>query len=264
MRRASCCSRKATRPSVAMTLAAAGRCLARSLGTRVFESEVRVWFASRAARRLGDASEARRLALEALDIYADAPPEFLLPILLGAVAATTRDLDLREQHYARAEALLATAMSHNHLFLYCDGIDDAPAREDDDRALRYADALEAHTAVEPLPWVEVVVARARILGRRATHRGDPDVAAVAARARALGMRWAARFFGVTQRRRIRNRRSPLRNAPRCSWRRRRAGRWARRGEGGGPLGLHTISASVVSALLLTAVSPQSAMPPHCS
>ena len=56
-----------------------------------------------------------------------------------------------------------TGLAHNHLWFYRDAIEASLAAHEWATALSYAGALEQVCQVEPLPWVELVVERARAI-----------------------------------------------------------------------------------------------------
>ena len=93
---------------------------------------------------------------------------------------------------AEGEALLADgALSHNHFWYRGDAIDAALETGDAAEARRHADALERYASVEPTPWSDFTVARARALADAVD--GCADVAAIRAlrvRASALDLRAA--------------------------------------------------------------------------
>ena len=71
------------------------------------------------------------------------------------------------------ERLLAEGcVSHNHFHFYPDAMKIALAMSEWDETERYADALEAYTSAEPLPYTEFCIARGRALA--AFGRGKRD------------------------------------------------------------------------------------------
>lgn len=80
------------------------------------------------------------------------------------------------------ERLLAEGcVAHNYFLFYRDAIESCMARGDGEGVVRYADALEAYTSGEPLPWSNFLIARARALA--AWGRGARDAASLAELAR---------------------------------------------------------------------------------
>ena len=76
---------------------------------------------------------------------------------------------------AEGEAILAQgAVSHNHLRFYPQAIDTALDLGDWAEAERYADALEAFTRSEPLPWSDFFIARGRALAALGRGRHEED------------------------------------------------------------------------------------------
>jgi hypothetical protein len=93
---------------------------------------------------------------------------------------------------AQGEALLADgALSHSHFWYRGDAIDAALEAGDAAEARRHADALERYASVEPTPWSDFTVARARALADVIDGRADaPALRALRTRASALDLRAA--------------------------------------------------------------------------
>jgi hypothetical protein len=78
--------------------------------------------------------------------------------------SVVRERAERDNLLAEGEHLLRQgSVGHNHLWFYRDAIEAMLAASDAVGALRYAAALEAYTAAEPLPWADVFAARGRAL-----------------------------------------------------------------------------------------------------
>ena len=104
--------------------------------------------------------------------------EFYGPRILARIAAFTDDPAEREQALGEGEAMLeAGTLGHNYLRFYRHAVEACHKAGDWDRAERYADALEAYTRPEPLPWSEFFIARGRALA--AFGRGQRDDATTA-------------------------------------------------------------------------------------
>jgi len=104
---------------------------------------------------------------------------FYGPIILGVMALVTDEPERRRELLDEAQQLLeGGCVSHNYLRFYPYGMYVAWALGDADRLERYADALEAYAAAEPLPWTELFVPWGRTLAR--ALRGEVDAAALRA------------------------------------------------------------------------------------
>ena len=158
--------------------------LTRQLGARRFEAET-LTFLGEVRSRAGRRSEAVALAREGLAISRATGMAYMGPILLGFLARFTDDLQERAAALAEGEALLANgSISHNYLWFYREAIEAALEMADYDAVERYAAALAAYTAPEPLPWADFVVAWGRALAASARgilDAGDPGRADAAAR-----------------------------------------------------------------------------------
>lgn len=150
--------------------AEAALALSRQLGAQRFDAEA---LAMRAElhRIAGRSAEAAADSALALEICRRTGPAFVGPMVLGLRARILEEREARTATLDEGEALLrAGAVSHNQLFFGWDAIEVSLADGDWKAAERYAAALEAYTAAEPLPWSTFVVARARALA--ATGRGQ--------------------------------------------------------------------------------------------
>ncbi|MBL8710883.1 MAG: AAA family ATPase [Rhodospirillaceae bacterium] len=95
----------------------------------------------------------------------------------------------------RGEVLLRqTGMAHNHIFFRAFAIDWAIIADDWALLDRFAGGLAQFTAAEPLPYVEIVIERARLLARLQRNPGDVsarrDLMLLAADARRIDFRLA--------------------------------------------------------------------------
>lgn len=143
---------------------------ARALGNRRFQPYV-MMHQARGQMATGDAAGARALLDEALTICRETDPQFVAPRVLGLVALAAGADTARHDALAEGEAVLARGCNaHNHLWFYRDGIDACLGAGDWDGAKRYAAALAAYTAAEPLPWSDFIADRGRALA--AHGRGD--------------------------------------------------------------------------------------------
>ncbi len=137
--------------------------LARELGARRFEAEA-LALSGLALNGLQRREDARAVLQDAVELARVAAPTYCGPWALGAMAmATDEPLALRRL-LDEGEALLARGcVSHNHLEFRLLATEVSLRTGDRDGALHHAQALEAYTRQEPLPWADLVIARARAL-----------------------------------------------------------------------------------------------------
>jgi class 3 adenylate cyclase/tetratricopeptide (TPR) repeat protein len=146
--------------------------LARETGTRRFEAFI-VHSMVRVALHDGDLETARAHAREAWRIASEVGPRFAGPLALGSVAATAASDEARDRALREGERLLAEGcIAHCHFGFYSEAIDIMLRAGNWSEAERYAEALEAFSRAEPLPWTDLQVARGRALA--AAGRGHPD------------------------------------------------------------------------------------------
>jgi hypothetical protein len=114
--------------------------------------------------------EAREHLAEALDLARETGMGFLGPAVFGGLALAAADAQERRRALQEGEALLrGNCVGHCYYWFYRDALDASLDGGDWDEAERYADALEAYSRPEPLPWAQLMAARARALaavGRR--------------------------------------------------------------------------------------------------
>ncbi|MEP6656269.1 MAG: adenylate/guanylate cyclase domain-containing protein [Betaproteobacteria bacterium] len=146
------------------------RDIAQSLGARRYLAAILAHDAE-VLRSRGAVDEARSNLEEALALSRETGIGFCGPMVLGLMALCAVDDQTRQRHAAEAEAVLAAGcISHNYFFYYRYAIEAALDRDDFAAAMHYADALEAYTHAEPLPYSEMLIRRARTL---ATFKRDP-------------------------------------------------------------------------------------------
>ncbi|WP_169261729.1 BTAD domain-containing putative transcriptional regulator [Aromatoleum diolicum] len=116
------------------------------------------------------------------------------PPILAALAAVTSDPGKRKAALDEGEALLAGGcVSHCHLLFYEYAIDIEIEQGDWPVVERYAGALEDYTRVEPMPWSDFLIRRARALARVGEGVRDASLVetlrALADEARRAGIKW---------------------------------------------------------------------------
>ncbi|WP_436637002.1 adenylate/guanylate cyclase domain-containing protein [Microbaculum sp. FT89] len=172
--------------------------IAAGLGATRFQSENRA-FLSWALRYGGNRAEALRVAREGRALSDEASRYYMLPVVLGQVAASSDDAGEVETAIAEARDILAgQALSHCYSFFYRAMIEaDIDADVDTGRAARvveWADALDAATAIEPCAWTSYVSRWGRAMAACAGRGARPDgvaLATLAAEGRRIGLHWLA-------------------------------------------------------------------------
>jgi hypothetical protein len=165
--------------------------LARLAGSRRYEATLLSCAAEHRMRR-GDLRGAREDTVRAVALSQQVGAGFIGAALQGRMARLAATPEARAACLAEGEALLAhTGIAHNHLWFHRDAIEACLWAGEFARALAHADALEQTFAAEPLPWVGMMVERARAIA--ALHGGDPTarerLARVAEVAEAAGNGW---------------------------------------------------------------------------
>ena len=146
--------------------------LAVRIGATRFE-QTGVEYLARSLFRLGRREEALALITKAIAIQrqSEAGMRFMGPRALGCLALVEPDRAKRLAALAQGEAFLRQGTgAHNPLWFYCDAMEVALELADWGEVRRYAAALEATTAAEPLPWSAFYAARGRALA--ACRSGD--------------------------------------------------------------------------------------------
>jgi len=163
--------------------------LARAIGSRRFAAIDLVMLAH-IARATGDIDGARRHLDECEEMLRPVGPKFAGAMLLSARARVAPSPEERARCLADGEALLGDgALSHNPLWFRSDAIDIALEAGAAAEARRHAEALERYASIEPTPWSDFMVARARALADVIEGRADAAVIrALRARAVALELR----------------------------------------------------------------------------
>lgn len=139
--------------------------MSRELGSKRFDAII-LGFMSRAIEASGRHDEALGLAREAVALAMDVGPGFVGALVQGCLALITDDAAEQGRALAEGEVLLARGcIGHNYLRFYPDAIEVCRRAGRADEALRYAAALEAYVAAEPLPWSTFHIDRARSWAR---------------------------------------------------------------------------------------------------
>jgi class 3 adenylate cyclase/tetratricopeptide (TPR) repeat protein len=168
--------------------------LAGEIGAKRYESITAIILAM-SRRMAGDPAAAEELCQRALQLAEETGLGFAGALIEAIHANILGPGPTARQAVERGEDLLRqTSMAHNHIFFRAFAIDWAMAAGEWNRVERYAGDLAQFTAAEPLPYVEMIIERARLLARLQRDPGDagarPPLAALAARARLVDFRLA--------------------------------------------------------------------------
>jgi tetratricopeptide (TPR) repeat protein len=174
--------------------------LARLAGSRRYEATV-LYFCAEHKLRQGDRARARNDMEQALALARQTGLGFIGAALQGRLARLADSAEERAAHLAEGEALLKdTGLAHNYLWFCRDAMEASLAARDWSCALHHAASLERRFHVETLPWVGLMVERARAIA--AAAQTSKDAAAmtrlreVRATAVAAGNGWA--LAGIDQ------------------------------------------------------------------
>jgi len=146
--------------------------VARAAGSRRYESTL-LLFAAEASLRRGDHARAAENLQLALELATQTGLGFIGAAVHARRARVAPSAEERAAALAAGELLLRdSALLHSQLWFYRDAIEACLAAGEWPQALRYADALEATVRAEPLPWVDLMVERARSIAGYAQDRAD--------------------------------------------------------------------------------------------
>jgi tetratricopeptide (TPR) repeat protein len=156
--------------------------MARALGAQRYVA-IQLPLLAQVRHAQGRHDEAEAAVREAMTIAEETGPGFCGAIICGVAACVERDPDRQKAALERGEALLReTGLSHNHIWFRLYAIDWALAHKNWAEVERQVARLTQYTAAEPLPFVDLLLERARTymqLGRA------PEDAAVVTKLRAL-------------------------------------------------------------------------------
>ena len=146
----------------------------------------------------GRAAEAHERNEEALVLANETGTRFGGPFIFALKARMEDDPRERERCRAEAETFLDEGgVGHSPIGYHRIGIDDTLARGEWVRARAHAAALEAYTRDEPLPYVEFLIARGRVLAELGEQPADAAARAELARlkAEAVRLKWPIAWPG---------------------------------------------------------------------
>jgi hypothetical protein len=115
--------------------------------------------------RAGQREEARAVIDKALGIARATGMAYIGPLVLAHLARTEDDASARQAFLDEIEALLKTAISHNHWLGRRQLIELGWELRDPDLMEFHAQALAAYAQAEPAPLLDCVVRRGRALAR---------------------------------------------------------------------------------------------------
>ena len=149
-----------------------GIALAREIGARRFEAEGQV-LRGLAMLGLGDRNVAQATLADAVALARTAARTYCGPWALASLALASEDAGVCRALLDEGEQWLAAGcVSHNYFEFYRHAIEVSWRFGDRARASRYADALDAYTQQERLPWADLVMRWGRALAR--VERSAPD------------------------------------------------------------------------------------------
>lgn len=152
--------------------------MARELGAKRYVS-ILLPLLALLRRAQGRHAEAEAAVREAMALAEETGTGFCGAIVCGIAARVERDPGRRRAAIDRGEALLReTGLSHNHIWFRFYAIDWAIEHREWAEAERQIERLIDYTAAEPLPFVELMIGRARGLLRLA-HAPDDRAARAA-------------------------------------------------------------------------------------
>lgn len=166
--------------------------LAAEIGARRYES-ITATILAMSLLAAGRRAEAEVLSRRAVTLAEETGIGFAGALIL-AVRAMILGIGVEARTaIERGEALLRqTGMAHNHIFFRAFAIDWAISAGDWALLERYAGGLAQFTAADPLPYVEIVIERARLLARLQRDPADEsaqrDIMRLAADARRIDFR----------------------------------------------------------------------------
>ncbi|MBT4426365.1 MAG: tetratricopeptide repeat protein, partial [Rhodospirillaceae bacterium] len=145
--------------------------LADSLGASRFKPFLLIYIARIRFARGEGAVESVKLMREALDLARQTGASFLAPWVLSTLALVCEDRETALEALAGGEELLTEGcVGHNYYAFYRNAIEVSLHYRNWPEVERYAAALAAYSADEPLPWSEFLCARGRALA--ASGRGE--------------------------------------------------------------------------------------------
>ncbi len=142
--------------------------LANGLGARRFDPVNQVSVA-KVALIEGRRDEAIALAEQAVATTRETGPRFAGPMALGTLALVSDREEVRRQAISEGLAILdSDCVSHNYLWFYRDAMEACLLAGNFPGVEALAQAAADYTSAEPLPWMDLLIDRARTLAQAAT------------------------------------------------------------------------------------------------
>jgi len=135
--------------------------MARALGAKRYVS-IQLPLLAQVRHAQGRHDEAEAAVREAMTIAEETGPGFCGAIICGVAACVERDTERQQAALLRGEELLRqTGLSHNHIWFRLYAIDWGLAHRNWAEVERQIGRLVQYTAAEPLPFIELLIERAR-------------------------------------------------------------------------------------------------------
>ncbi len=151
------------------------------LGASRFRAQALVHLARLSAQREEPKSQARSILDDAWEAAQSFSIKFVGPWVLGVIAQTSEEPKKIAWALKEGEALLDQGcVGHNYFAFYFDAMEVSLRAENWAECERYADALEAYTAPEPLRQSDLYIARGRALAALGRDPADADALVQAA------------------------------------------------------------------------------------
>lgn len=152
-----------------------GMAVAKEIGARRFDPFFMIYLGRIVRAEDGNGAAAGRLMRQALEIARETGITFVGPWVLGTLARVSDRPEERQSALDEGEEILKQdCVGHNYIAFYRDAIEVSLTAADWAGTERYAAALAAYNAAEPLPWSDFFIARGQALA--AHGRGLRDQA----------------------------------------------------------------------------------------
>ena len=146
--------------------------LAERLGAGRFEP-INLAIIAKVAFLEGERADAIDLAEKGVAISRDTGLKSSGGMAFGALAVVTDDAGRRGEILAEGMTVLESgSVSHNHLWFYRDAMGSCLAAGDWPAVEQFSKVAEGYTAAEPLPWMDMLIARARLLAALGQNPSD--------------------------------------------------------------------------------------------
>jgi class 3 adenylate cyclase/tetratricopeptide (TPR) repeat protein len=121
----------------------------------------------------GNRAKAVDMARKAVVISRETGIRFAGPLAMGALALATDDEEERRQAISEGMAVLGEGcVGHSHIWFYRNAMDALLEAENWEGAEAIADAAQEYISPQPIPWMSIIIRRARLMA--AMGRGQVD------------------------------------------------------------------------------------------